>query len=131
MNKPSEETMRRVAANLLAFTLDAALNQDIVGPVILSDEEIEGWGRFYVENNFHARGILFETFMLHPMEISQAALFPELGVDPDLLPLLPKQRDVAQRVRLEECSRQCGKSVRANSRPLDASDLVFLKRQAD
>jgi hypothetical protein len=48
MTKPSETTMRRVAANLLAFTLDAV--GEPTEPVVTSDENLEYWGRFFVAN---------------------------------------------------------------------------------
>lgn len=121
MNKPSEATMRGCAANLLAFVLDAALDQNIVGPVILSDEYLEDWGRFYEENNFYARGILFETFLTDPEAISQAVLFG--GVMPlprgeEYYPLLPRQREVALRTHPR---------VRANSRPLPGSHDALVR----
>jgi hypothetical protein len=124
MQKPSEETMRRVQSNLLAFAISAASME----PVIVSDDDLEYWGRFFVENRLHARGILFETFMVHPFEIGQAALFGNRLRDPeDLLPLLPRQREVALRVHPH---------VRAISKPLPDADEwldmpIFLRKQAD
>lgn len=95
-------------------------------PVILPDEEIEYWGRFYEENNFHSRGIRFEIFMTDPFAISQAILFGTpmpLPRGEDYYPLLPRQRDVALRAHPR---------VRAISRPLADAELpVFLRRQAD
>lgn len=144
MKKPSESTAQRVADNLGEFTRDlfsralyatfTAFNFLDTG--IYSDEEIEYWGRYFVDNKFAARGILFETFMTDPFEISQAVLFDrrrrdQMGDEVEFYPLLPKQREAAQRVRVEMSGRRYGKSLRAHSRPLDAIDLVFLKRQAD
>lgn len=132
MTTPSESTMRLVAANLIAFTLDA-----VDAPrdsVVVSDEDLEYWGRFYMANRFAARGVLFETFMTDPFAISQAVLFGGRLRDPDdFLPLLPRQREVA---------REMHPHVQAISKPLpplpdecygsDALDIpIFLRKQAD
>lgn len=95
-------------------------------PLILPDEDIEYWGRWFVENNFYARGVRVETFMTNPFEISQALLFGlpmPLPKGEEFYPLLPRQREVALRVHPR---------VRAISRPARDAELpVFLRMQAD
>lgn len=134
---PSESTMRRIAANLIAFMLDAVTPDE---PIIASDEDLEYWGRFFVANRFAERGILFETFMLHPFEIAQAALFGAPISEPrdtQFRPLLPAQKEAAELAFLEMKLMEFGRRrepvhhLRAISRPIDNSDLAFLRRQAD
>lgn len=88
----------------------------------LSDEQIEFWANVYVANNFRARGVLFETFMRHPREITDALLFRRRYEEiEEFLPLLPAQVDAAARAHRR----------RALSRPVTDGELVFLRRQAD
>jgi hypothetical protein len=93
--------------------------------LILADEEIEYWGRYFVANRFDRRGVLFETFMMDPFAIAQALIFnlpmpvPE---GEEFYPLLPDQRYVAMRFHPH---------VRAWSFPLSEDVPVFLRRQAD
>ena len=105
MNAPAESTMRRTAANLLSFLLAA---DEPCEPLFVADEDLEYWGRFYVGNNFEARGILFETFMSDPFAIGQAAIFGtprSLPAGDEFYPLLPRQREVAARMCAPSASR--------------------------
>lgn len=122
---PSEETMRRVLDNLRAFTTESC--------AVRTDEEIDLLGNIFVAHQLLARGILFETFLQYPEAIFKAATGRPLPIalDEEFLPLLPAQRAVAQRARLEMAERQSDKPTRAISRPVEAHDLAFLKRQAD
>lgn len=81
-------------------------------PIILADEDLEYWGRYFVANRFDKRGVLFETFMTDPFAIAQALLFGlpmPLPKGEEFYPLLPRQREVAVRTHPR---------VRAVSRPL-------------
>lgn len=139
MQRPSESTMRLIAANLRAFTINAVNhNAAIRNPVVMSDEDLDYWGDFYVANHFAARGILFEIFMTDPFAIAQAVIFKSARDEPEFRPLLPPQRDVAMQFHPHR---------RAISMPLpvgeshfrdlitDGDDYLempaFLRRQAD
>lgn len=87
-----------------------------------SDEELEFWGRIYVDNHLYARGILFATFMQGPQAILESLITSgRVEATEDYLPLLTAQREVAARLNRR----------RAISRPIEEADLVFLKKQAD
>lgn len=146
MQNPSEETMRRVSENMRAFVAGATssvvqclvVSAGVQQTVIVSDDDLEYWGNFFVENRFHARGILFETFMLHPFGISQAVLFRGRLRDPeDFLPLLPRQRDVArgQHPHVRAISKPLPpvRDSEVHNMPADILlDLpIFLRKQAD
>jgi hypothetical protein len=59
----------------------------------MSDEHLNFWGDFFVENRLHERGLLFETFLEDPRAIALAVIFrPRINVFEDYRPLLPAQR---------------------------------------
>lgn len=61
---------------------------------VMSDEHLNFWGNFFVENRLHERGLLFETFLLDPREIALATIFRPcvpVAVE-DFRPLLAAQR---------------------------------------
>src|SRR5690554_378536 len=84
------------------------------------DEALEYWGRIYVDNHLHARGILFATFMQDPQAILESLITSgRVEATEDYLPLLTAQREVAARLNRR----------REISRPIEEADLVFLKKQ--
>jgi len=109
MNQRPDEAMMRSALDGLAhFTAIAT-----AAPV-LTDEALDFWGDFFVRNHFHARGILFETFMQHPREIAQAVLFRSPSDEPEEFRLLlPAQRRAIAKPgrRVRAVSRQIMENV--------------------
>lgn len=92
MSKPSEHIMQTVLRNLCTMTQRAA------GPaVVYADKELEEWGDYYVHNHLYERGVLFETFMRDPVAISEA-IDRAAQLTHLYQPLLPKQREVADRL---------------------------------
>lgn len=96
-------------------------------PIILADEDLEYWGRWFVGNHLEKRGVNFETFMTDPFAIARALVFRapvDASAGDEFLPLLPEQ--IAASVRADRCPRR-----RAITRPTEEHDLVFLRKQAD
>lgn len=115
-------------------------------PIILADEDLEYWGRWFVDNHFEKRGVNFETFMTDPFAIAQALLFGlpmPLPKGEEFYPLLPRQREVAAGMhpRVRAISRPLPEShdalIRAGFTPtlpgvsVTAELPVFLRKQAD
>jgi hypothetical protein len=87
MQKPPEAVMERVLRNMGACLLHTPSQEKF------TDEDLEYWGNFYVENNLRARNILFATFISAPREIAAAVIFKTpLPLRDDLARPLPKQR---------------------------------------
>ena len=60
---------------------------------VTSDEHLNFWGNFFIDNRLHERGILFETFLEDPRAIALAVIFrSRINVFEDFRPLLPAQR---------------------------------------
>ncbi len=116
-----ERTMLVVADNLQLYVSDVNLP-------ILSDEELECWGNYYLANRLYARGVLFEAFIQNPLVIAEALAYVRpmpLSRGEEFYPLLPRQIDAAERI--DSLNRPHRRSI---TRQIPA-DLVFLKRQAD
>lgn len=121
MNKsiPSEGAMQHALMNLRAYCIGAARSATLR----VSDEDLDRLGRLYEANNLYSRGVLFETFVRYPAEILFGIAQRHGGEPPEeFLPPLPRQFEAAARAAPRR---------RTHSRPIEDSDLVFLKRQAD
>ncbi|MEW6330205.1 MAG: hypothetical protein AB1560_01960 [Pseudomonadota bacterium] len=60
---------------------------------VLTDEHLNFWGNFFVENRLHERGVRFETFLQEPREIALAMIFrPRVPALEEFRPLLAAQR---------------------------------------
>ncbi len=74
------------------------------------DEHIERWGAVYLANpQLRARGVLFETFLLAPVEILSACARPAVAVSS--CGLLPRQIDVRRRADEETALQEMAESA--------------------
>lgn len=107
------------------------------------DRALERWGRLYCANNFYARGVLFETFMVDPRAIAEAILFRKAMPIPagqEFYPLLPEQTQAATNAegqtqarttrRVPGISKPIGDVFEARRREIDNLP-VFLRKQSD
>jgi hypothetical protein len=81
--------------------------RSFAAPRAFADEHIERWGAVYLANpHIRGRGVLFETFLLAPVEILAACARPAVKVS--RCGLLPQQLDVRQRADLESALHELG-----------------------
>lgn len=82
--------------------------RSFAAPRTFSEEHIERWAGVYLANpQLRARGVLFETFLLAPVEIL-AACGLQLAMIVSRPGLLPRQRDAQRRVDTEAALRELG-----------------------
>jgi hypothetical protein len=82
--------------------------RSFAAPCTFTDEHIERWGAVYTANpQLRARGVLFETFLLAPVEIL-AACGLQLITVLSRPGLMPRQRDAQRRADTEAALRELG-----------------------